>query len=363
MRILDRYILLRYLRSVLFAMFILIPIAVVIDVSEKVDKFLRHDDLGILEIIQDYYVNFIIYYGNTFLPLATFLACIMFTSKLASNTEVIAINSANISFTRFLRPYFIGATILAIIALYMNHFVVPKGNNTKYNFEQTYLKRKKENNTYVKNFNLQLNDSAKVFIKNFSLQNNKGYNFSYTEFNGTKVKYKLVSDNVTWDEVNENFILGKYRERFVLNDRDSISDGQSKKQPLDFTPEDLITSGHKSMEMTSIDLYNFIKKSERRGVKNLNEYYVELYQRTSLPISAYVLTLIAVSLASRKKRGGIGINLAIGVALMFIYVFFMKVAKVLGSAPGSNPLFMAWLPNIIFSIVAMYLYIKEKKQG
>lgn len=344
-------------------MFILIPIAVVIDVSEKVDKFLRHDDLGIAQIIEEYYVNFIIYYGNTFLPLATFIACIMFTSKLAGNTEVIAISSANISFTRFLRPYFVGATILALIALGMNHFVVPKGNSTMYNFEQTYLKRKKANNNYVANFNLQLNDSSKVFIKNFSLQNNKGYNFSYTEFNGTKISYKLVSDNVTWDEINEEFKLGKYRERFILNDRDSIASGTKKNMKLDFTPDDLITSGHKSMEMTSIDLYNFIKKSERRGVKNLNEYYMELYQRTSLPISAYILTLIAVSLASRKKRGGIGINLAVGIALMFIYVFFMKVAKVLGSAPNSNTLFMAWLPNMLFSIVAIYLYLKEKNQG
>lgn len=335
----------------------------VIDVSEKVDKFLRHDDLGVLEIVKDYYVNFVIYYGNTFLPLATFIACIMFTSKLASNTEIIAISSANISFTRFLRPFFIGATILAVIALFMNHFVVPKGNNTKYNFEQKYLKRQSDDVNYVRNFNLQLNDSAKIYIKSFSLQNNKGYNFSYAEFHETKLRYRLVADNVKWDEINKVFILGKYKERFVLNDRDSITNGKEKKMALDFTPDDLITSGHKSMEMTSDKLYEFIKKAEKRGVKNLNTYYVELYQRTSLPISSYILTLIAVSLAARKKRGGVGVNLAVGIALMFIYVFFMKVAKVLGSAPNSNAIFMAWLPNIIFAAIAIYFYLKEKNQG
>lgn len=346
-----------------FTLCILLPIAVVIDVSEKVDKFLRHDDLGIGQIIQEYYVNFVIYYGNTFLPLATFIACIMFTSKLAGNTEIIAISSANISFTRFLRPYFVGATILALIALGMNHFVVPRGNNTRNTFEQTYLKRKKDNLNYVRNFNLQLNDSAKIFIKSFSLKNNKGYNFSYTEFDDIKVKYKLVADNVTWDEVNEQFIFGKYRENYMSVGVDSLATGKNKKMSLDFTPDDLIISGHKSQEMNSIDLYRFIKKSERRGVKNLNEYYMEFYQRTSLPISAYILTLIAVSLASRKKRGGIGVNLAVGIALMFIYVFFMKVAMVLGSAPDSNTFFMAWLPNLLFSIVAIYLYLKEKNQG
>ncbi|ANW97493.1 permease [Wenyingzhuangia fucanilytica] len=353
----------RYLKSVFFTLFILIPIAVVIDVSEKVDKFLRHDDLTFFHILKDYYLNFILYYANTFLPLATFIACIMFTSKLASNTEVIAISSANISFTRFLRPYFIGASILAVVALGMNHFVVPKGNEIKYAFEQEYIFSKTENRSYVKNFNLQLNDSAKIFIKNFSLLNNRGYNFSYAEFDGIKVKYRIVADNMLWDKENGNFVLSNYSERFIYPDRDSIAHGDKRVMTLDFTPDDLMISGSKSMEMTSDKLSEFITKSERRGVKNLNAYHVELYQRTSLPISAYILTLIAVSLSSRKKRGGTGVNLALGIGMMFMYVFFMKVAVVLGSAPNSNALFMAWLPNIIFSIIAIYLYYREKQQG
>jgi lipopolysaccharide export system permease protein len=349
---------------VFFTLFILIPIAVVIDVSEKVDKFLQHDDLTLIHILKDYYLNFIMYYANTFLPLATFIACIMFTSKLASNTEVIAISSANISFTRFLRPYFIGATILAIIALGMNHFVVPKGNEIKYAFEQKYIFNKRtENRSFVKNFNLQLNDSAKIFIKNFSLLNRKGYNFSYAEFDGIKIKYRIVAENIAWDKESESFLLTKFSERFIRDDKDSIASGDKKTMVLDFTPEDLIVSGSKSMEMTSDKLSEFIDKSERRGVKNLNAYYVELYQRTSLPISAYILTLIAVSLSSRKKRGGTGINLALGIGMMFMYVFFMKVAVVLGSAPNSNSLLMAWLPNIIFSTIAVYLYLREKKHG
>ncbi len=363
MRILDKYILLRYLKSVIFTLFILLPIAVVIDVSEKVDKFLRNDDLGILEIIQDYYINFIIYYGNTFLPLATFIACIMFTSKLAGNTEIIAINSANISFTRFLRPYFIGATILTSIALATNHFVVPKGNEIRHGFEAKYISRKVGGRGNVENYNLQLNDSAKIFIKNFNISGNRGFNFSYSEYKGTKIVYKLVSNNIIWDTEKDIFKLPQYTERFVYADRDSLSKGKDKEMNLDFTPEDLKTSGAKSMNLTSGELIEFINKSKRRGIKNLNSYYIELYQRTSLPISSYILTLMAVALASRKKRGGIGINLALGIGLMFVYVFFMKVAKVLGSAPNSNALLMAWLPNIVFAIIALYLYFKEKKQG
>lgn len=363
MRILDKYILVRYLKSVFFTLFILIPIAVVIDVSEKVDKFLRHDDLTLLMILKDYYVNFIIYYSNTFLPLATFLACIMFTSKLANNTEVIAISSANISFTRFLRPYFIGATILATIALIANHFIVPIGNEVRNKFEERYIKKTTNGRGAVTNFNLQLNDSAKVFIKSFNISGNRGFNFSYTEFKDTKIKYKLVSNNIVWDTAKYVFRLPDYTERYIYESKDSLTIGKNKEIDLDFNPEDLKTSGAKSMNLTSDKLIEFIDKSKKRGVKNLNSYHIELYQRTSLPISAYILTLIAVALASRKKRGGVGINLAIGVGLMFIYVFFMKVAKVLGSAPNSNPIIMAWLPNIVFGVIAIYLYLKEKKQG
>lgn len=346
-----------------FALFILIPIAVVIDVSEKIDKFLRYDDLTVVEILKDYYLNFIIFYSNTFLPLSTFLACIMFTSKLANNTEIIAISSANISFTRFLRPYFIGATILAIIAFGMNHFVVPKANEVRHRFEKKYINQKLGGRGNVTNFNLQLNDSAKVFIKSFNVTGNRGFNFSYSEFNDTKIKYKLVSNNITWDTLKKVFMLPSYTERFIYNHKDSLATGVNKEISLDFTPSDLLISGFKSMNMTSDVLIDYIDKAERRGIKNLNAYSVELYQRTSLPLSSYILTLIAVALASRKKRGGTGINLALGVGLMFLYVFFMKVAKVLGSAPNSNAILMAWLPNIIFASIAIYLYLKEKKQG
>ena len=364
MRILDKYILKKYLLSFLMTLFILLPIAVVIDVSEKVDKFLRHDDLTFSQIMNDYYLNFLIYYGNTFMPLAIFIACIFFTSKLANNTEVIAINSANISFTRFLKPYFIGATILTILALSMNHFVVPSSSKVRKAFEEKYIKHRNTQKGYVNNFNLQLNDTSKVFIKSFNLAKNNGYNFSYQVFDGTQIKYKLYASNIQWNPKSTNFTLRNFTERRILDkNQDSISKGNVKYIELDFSPTDMEIADSKSLEMTSLDLKEFISKAKKRGVKNLNSYYVELYQRTSLPISTYILTLIAVALASRKKRGGIGMNLALGIGLMFVYVFFMKVAKVLGSGPNANPLLMAWLPNVIFGIIAVYLYIKEKKQG
>ncbi|MGB1284253.1 MAG: LptF/LptG family permease, partial [Polaribacter sp.] len=193
MKILDWYILKRYLVTFLFTLLILIPIAIAIDVSEKIDNFLEHTDLGFVQIIDEYYKNFIIYYANTFMPLALFIAVILFTSKLSNNTEIIAINNAKVSFTRFLYPYFLGATLVTIIALGMNHFVVPSSSKIRKNFEKQYTDNKIDQNKfkYIKDFSLQLTDSTYVFIKNFNIERNRGYDFTSELYDGLELKAKL----------------------------------------------------------------------------------------------------------------------------------------------------------------------------
>lgn len=362
MRILDKYILKRYLGSFLFTLFILIPIAIAIDVSEKIDKFLRHTNLSVGEIIEDYYVNFIIYYANTFMPLALFISVIFFTSKLANNTEIIAINSASISFTRFLKPYFIGATIVTVYALYMNHYVVPNSNETLTKFDKKYFathNNVKEN--YVKEFSMRLGKGRYIYIQNFGIRTNRGYDFSYEEYDGLKMKYRLTANEITWSKRDSTFKLSSYSKRRIFNDRDSIETGRKFDTIFDFSPRDLLYVDYLSKEMTSAELKGFIEKSKLRGVKNLNAYYVELYKRTTLPISSYIMTLLAVCLSFRKKRGGMGINMAVGIGLMFIYVFFMKVAEVLGAVAGSNTMLLIWMPNFVFGSLAFYLYLKSKK--
>lgn len=340
---------------------LLIPIAIAIDVSEKVDKFLRHVDLSLAEILKDYYVNFIIIYGNTFMPLALFIAVIFFTSKLAENTEIIAIHSAKISFTRFLKPYFIGATIVTVIALMMNHFVVPNSNKTFEEFSRTYLKKKQLNTNYLNNINLQLGPNDYVFLKSYTVDGNMGYNFSYEKFDGLKLKYKLMADNIRWQEKDSSFQLINYKKRFLLKDRDIIASGPKLDTTFSFTANDLIYVDYMAKEMNSIKLNEFINTSRERGISNLNVYLVELHKRTSLPISSYILTFLAVSLASKKRRGGMGINLAIGISLMFVYVFLLKIAEVLGAGADANSLFVVWLPNIAFGSLAVYLYLKNAK--
>lgn len=361
MRILDKYILKKYLGSLILVLTLLIPIAIAIDVSEKVDKFLRHANLSVGEIITDYYVNFVIIYGNTFMPLALFIGVIFFTSKLAGNTEIIAIHSAKISFTRFLKPYFIGATIVTLFSLTMNHFVVPNSNKIFTEFGRTYIKKKKVNTTYLTNVNLQLGPNDYIFIKNFTVNRNVGYNFSYEIFEGNKLKSKLMSDNIRWNKKDSTYTLTNYKKRFIFNDKDSIISGTRVDTTFNFMPKDLVNVDYMAKEMNSIELNDYINQSKERGVSNLNTYLVEFHKRTSLPVSSYILTFLAVSLASKKRRGGMGVNLAIGITLMFLYVFFLKIAEVLGAGADTNSFFMVWMPNIFFGCIALFLYLKNAK--
>jgi len=363
LKILDRYILRKYFSSFIFTLLILIPIAMAIDVSEKVGKFLKAEELTASEIINDYYLHFIINYGNTFMPLALFISVIMFTSKMSGNTEIIAIHSSGVSFKRFLRPYLIGATVITIISLYANHFVVPKSNKSLEKFEEEYLRSiyKKQTKSSVSKVSLQLSDDDYVYFGYFNFKSKNGYNFSYEHFDGNQLKYKIIAQNIRWNDADTTFRLSTYRKRFIGAKKDSLDSGSFMDTTFNFQPKDLLYVDYLAREMPSLDLGAHIRQSEGRGVKNLNNYKVELYKRTSLPISSFVLTLIAVTLASKKRRGGIGVNMAAGIALMFLYVFFMKVSEVLGSTAESMPFIMVWIPNTIFGLIALYLYINANK--
>lgn len=361
MRILDKYILKKYLTSFVLVLCLLLPIAIAIDVSEKIDKFLRFPELTLGIILKDYYLNFLVIFGNTFMPLALFIAVIFFTSKLASNTEIIAIHSAKISFTRFLKPYFIGATIVTVLSLFMNHFVVPNSNKTYNEFSQKYLKKQEFNALYIQNINLQLGPNDYIFLKNYAVESSVGYYFSYERFEGNKLKFKMLADNFKWNEADSSVTLMNYTKRTILNDRDIIFNGDKLDTTFNFTGQDLVTIDYMAKELTSPDLNKFINQAKERGVSNLNTHLVEFHKRTSLPISSYILTFLAVALASKKRRGGMGINLAIGISLMFIYVFFLKIAEVLGAGANTNSFVAVWLPNLFFGSLAIYLYLKNAK--
>lgn len=345
----------------MFTLLILIPIAVAIDISEKIDKFLRNDTLTTFEIINDYYKNFIIYYANTFMPLALFIAVILFTTKLSSNTEIVAMTNAKISFTRFLYPYIVGATLVTIFALAMNHYVVPNSSETRNEFEKKYIRRAKFGENSIHDFSLQLSDSSYIYLKSYNFRFSSGTYFSLEYYNGTALTYKLSADNIKWKEKDSTFDLTNYKIRKIFPKRDSIYSGIVLDTTFTFTPKDLMFKSTLSQEMTTDELIDFIELSRKRGVKNLNAYLVELHKRTSLPISSYILTIIAVALTFKKRRGGVGVNLALGIGIMFIYVFFLKVSEVLGAVAGVNSLLYVWFPNFVFGLLALYLYVKARR--
>ncbi len=361
MKILDKYLLKKYFSSFIFTVLLLIPIAIALDVSEKMSKFLANEDLTVYQIIKERYVNFVIFYTNMFMPLALFIATIFLVSKMANNTEIIAISSGGISFKRFLKPFLIGASIIFIIALYANHFIVPNANKISEAFFRKYLtKKKKYNKTYITDINLQLDENGNyIYIKGFDLKRNTGNYFSFEHFEGRKLKYKLTARNIKFNDTA--YHLSTVKKRHILKDIDRIEKQTKMDTIFSFKPKDLYYVDYLAKEMNSIDLYKHIKISEKRGIKNLNAYRVELHKRTSLPFSAFILSIIAVALTHKKKRGGMGVNLAVGISLLFIYVFFMKVTEVLGASASSNALLLVWIPNILYSIIAIYLFYNAEK--
>ncbi len=361
MKILDKYILKRYFTTFVFTLLILTPIAIVIDVADKIGKFLDKPNLTAYQIITDYYVNFVINYANTFMPLALFISVIVFTSKLAENTEIIAINTAGISFNRFLRPYFIGATVIAVFALVMTHFIVPKANKKLDEFSQQFLKSDKNTKVYLTNGILQLSKGNYVYVKSFNLNSDQGYNFTYEHFKDNKLVYRIAAASIRYLKKDSTFKLLNYRKRWIINNKERIEVGNIMDTAFNFIPHDFYTVKHLARQIKTPQLIDFIKKAKERGVKNLNSYYVQLYGRTSLPMSTFILTLIAIDLGSKKRRGGMGINLALGISLMFIYVFLMKIADVLGSVATANALVMVWMPNVLFGILSLILLKNAKR--
>lgn len=362
MRILDKYILKKYLTSFFFVLLILIPVIVAVNYAEKVDKFLRNPELTAGMILKDYYVNFIINIANMILPLALFVAVLFFTSKLASNTEIIAMNNAKISFKRLIYPYFIGATIVTLLSLTLNHFIVPRSSEIYNKFDNTYLKNNPKNYDVVRNVNLQISENEYIYMNSYNLVNNTGVDFCYEVYDGTKLKRKLIADNIRYVKKDSSYKLTKFYDRKIKGDGDDIINyGRRLDTIYNFKPKDLLYVDIFAKEMQTPKLLNYIKVSKARGRGNLNAFLVELYKRTSLPISSYILTLIAVALGSIKRRGGIGYNLTVGVIIMFIYIFLLKIVEVLGAGPDANPLFLVWLPNIIFGGIALYLFFKARK--
>ena len=360
LKIIDKYILKRYLGTFIVMLLMFIPIGIVIDVSEKVNKMIEHKvPFG---QIASYYLDFTIYFANLLFPIFLFLSVIWFTSKLANNTEIIAILSSGISFSRFLRPYIIGATIVSFSALIMTIFLVPSASAGFKNFRYTYLNNSgregmRENSDVFR----QISKDEYIFVSNYQEVSKMAFHFSMEKFEGDKLKYKLIASRIKWNQKDSTYTIYNYNKRKVGAFGDIIESGEAKDTVFNFDLEDLTPVVYIAETLPLTELNKFIDKERARGSSNINVYLVVLYKKYSIPVSAFILTIIAVSVSSMKRRGGMGVNLAIGIILAFAFVFLDKIFGVLAEKSTAPPLLAVWIPNIVFGALAIYLLRNAKR--
>ncbi|WP_299437426.1 LptF/LptG family permease [uncultured Aquimarina sp.] len=356
MKILDWYILKRYLGTFFAMILLFIPIGIIVDLSEKIDNMLEHKVP--FTAVVSYYLDFTVYFANLLFPLFVFLSVIWFTSKLANKTEIIAFLSSGVSFWRFLRPYIIGAIIICLGALAMGLFLAPKASQGFNEFKYSYLKKGKKVQE-TRNVYRQLNDSIFLYANDFKPLQKKATNFTLEYFDGNKLVTKISARTITSkDSIYE---LRDFVKRTILEDGDIIEKARKKDTVLPFNIDEFTPVTYVAETLNYMQLSKFIEKESKRGSSDINRYKVVAYKRWSIPISAFILTVIGVAVSSMKRRGGMGINLAVGISLAFIFIFFDKVLGTMANQSDFPPLVAVWFPNVSFGILAIYLLYNAKR--
>ncbi|MBW1294555.1 LptF/LptG family permease [Aquimarina litoralis] len=358
MKILDWYILKRYLGTFFTMILLFIPIGIIVDLSEKIDNILEHE--APFGAVVSYYLDFTIYFANLLFPLFVFLSVIWFTSKLANKTEIIAFLSSGVSFWRFLRPYMIGAILICLGALAMGLFLAPKASQGFNEFKYTYLKKHKKVQE-TRNVYRQLNDSIFLYANDFKPLKKKATNFTLEYFDGNTLKTKISARTITYIEKDSLYELRDFVKRTVLENEDIIEKARKKDTVLPFNIDEFTPVTYVAETLNYRELSKFIEKETKRGSSDINRYKVVAYKRWSIPVSAFILTVIGVAVSSMKRRGGMGVNLAVGISLAFIFIFFDKVLGTLANQSDFPPLVAVWFPNVSFGILAIYLLYNAKR--
>jgi len=352
MRTIDFYIIKKFLGTFFFTLILLIFIVIIFDISEKIDDFLKRD-APLNAIIFDYYLNFIPYFINLFSYLLTFISVIFFTSKMASDTEIIAILSSGISFRRLLLPYVISATILGLLSFLLANFVIPFTNQRMLAFEKQYINSPRS--VTDQNIHKQISPGIYIYLENFNEHTKSGWKFSMEKFENRDLVYKLKSERLEWDSIKSHWKIYNYYIRRIHGTKESFSKGLVLDTSLSFQPSDFTENIEEVKIMNYITLRQHIRIKEMRGDPDVIKYKVKKYERIAFPFATLILTLIGVSVSSRKVRGGIGFNLGFGLALTFIYILFMQIFTVFATFGDFPPLIAVWIPNIIFGIIAFVM--------
>jgi lipopolysaccharide export system permease protein len=353
----DKYILKNFIVTFIFCIIAFTLIAIVIDYTEKIEDFVNKK-VPLVQILL-YFKNFAPYIIALLFPIFIFVSVIFFTSKMANRSEVIAILATGMEFKRFLRPYFVGAALICATLLFANHIIIPRANKLKLEFEKKYIWEHDE--TAESNSHLRISPNEFVFIQSFNTENKTGYKFCYEKIVGTQLIQKIRAERCEYDSIQKNWKLFDVVERIndTLGEKMTIYSTVNRNFAL--TPNDLIQKREAKQLMTSKELNAFINKEKAKGAEGLNEFYIEKYRRTASPFCAFVLTIIGACIASRKVRGGSGIHLALGLGISAMYIILMQFSTTFSTKGNLHPLIAVWIPNIFFTIVAIYTYRKFSK--
>ena len=357
MKLIDGYIVKRYLGTFTVMILLFIPIGIMVDVAEKIDKF-KEKEIPLIAII-GYYIDFTWYFANLLFPIFLFLSVIWFTSKLANNTEVIAVLSSGISFYRYLRPFLISATFIAVFAFFAGMFIVPKSNQGFNDFRYEYLVKQEARNT-DKVFQ-QINENEFIYVTNYDPIRKRATNFTLEHFEGNKLKFKINASRIRWIDRDSVFRLSTYSKRIFEGDQERYQYEAHKDTLFDFEVSDLAPVNYIAETLTFGELNQLIEEERIRGSLLINNHLLVRHKRWSIPISAFVLTIIAVAVSSFKRRGGMGVNLAFGISLGFLFIFFDKIFGVMVSKSTFPPFLAAWLPLFLFGFLAVFLLQYAKR--
>ena len=353
MKILDYYILKKFLKTYVFAVFLIVLIVMVIDYTEKIDDFIRKE-APMHAIIFDYYLNFIPYWANYISPLMVFIATVFFTANLAAKTEIIAILSSGVSFTRLMRPYLIGSSVIAFGTFLMIGWVVPNANKIRVPFEHQYI-----NGTYFfdkRDVHIKIAPEVYAYIESYDNNTNTGYRFSLERIANNEIKEKLMSDRITWDTLRKKWTIYDYRIRNLTPGKTGIVFGTKIDTTLNLMPKDFQNKHLLHETFTLPELERHIDLVRSRGADGIEVFLIEKYLRFANPISIIILTIIGFLVSARKSRGGVGFQIALGFSLAFIYILFFMMSKGIAEGGGMPPLLAVWLPNIIFGGIGVGLY-------
>ena len=355
----DKYIMKKFIMTFFIAIILIIGIVIIFDISEKINHFVEHK-APLKEIIFEYYVNFIPYFMNMFSPLFVFITVIFFTSRMAANSEIIAILSCGVSYRRMMVPYIVSAALIALLSLSLNLWVIPRSNVHRLKFESTYVKHRNPFST--NNVHYQVDTGKFVYVESFSAWNNTAYGFTLEEIRDNKIKSKLSAETAQWDSTLGGWRLNKY---FIRDYSDGMGDKVRTGARLDTVINLTVTDFYRNkstVETLPIGPLNMlIRQQKLRGDANVMYSLIEKHTRYALPFSAFILTIMGVSLSSRRRRGGIGLNIGIGIALSFTYILFLRFSQMFVYSGALPPFVALWLPNVLFGVVAAFLYHRASK--